>query len=507
MYTFDCTGGGSGGTASQLKRRKDKDTAGDTSASETDKGKKKKKKVVGKKKRRASSSDADSSSAASKYESDWISSSSESESSSSSDSDGVGEKRKKKSKSKANDSASNWHRLNIRWPIEFRPVELLNKKFVNSLSVEELTKLCAFYNETDKLKKKTNTETLSRDRKPRKKKFKKSYDDFQKKLHPARFLRCPISAPAKWWGHSVPKKHPEVFRAISLDFIGADRSISQRVIAEAHDRTSVLTLKHFSTSNVSVQNRPMKEMRKQDCDGATTITDFNWDIPDSIGKVQDAIFNYCALLHNLWPFDPTGIAMLRLLNKYKWMGHVENVKTKVEIISGFFNEALLSNAQRAVNDEVILSFQNQEDLLKEVMVRSGVRPEVPFLSQQKSFGSFGQSNLGQQRNFAQGGYSIPRNKRQGGQQGGQQGGHQGGSQGGHQGATGNGNQAPRPYANINGVSTCRFFNDRTGGRCNNAPAGRDKCKDRSGKEFLHLCNAMNNSGNFCLKPHRNRDHR
>ena len=471
-----------------------------------DKKKKKKKKSGDKKRRRSTSSDSSSSSTASKYESNWSSSSS-SDFSSSSEDDNRGEKRKKKKLRKRTrpGSADNWSRLNLRWPIEFRPDELMDKKYVNSLSVEELTRLCDFYNVTDKLKKRVNTETLSKDRKPRRKKFKSASDDFMKKLHPARFLRSPISAPEKWWGQSVPKKHPEVFRAISLEFIGADRSISQRVIAEVHDRTSVLTIKHFATANVSVVNKPMKEMRRQDGDGATTITDYNWEVPNNVGKIQDAIFNFTALLHNLWPFDPTGIAMLRLLNKYKWMGHVENLKTKVEILNGFFNETLLTNAQRAVNEEVILSFQGQEELLKEIMVRNGVRPEVPFLTHQRGFGDFAQPTQGQQRNFAQN-YQIPKNnkQRQGVQQG-HNGGHQGG--GGAQGVGGGGNQPLRPYANINGVSTCRFFNDRTGARCNNVPVGRDRCKDRSGKEYLHMCNAMTNSGNFCLKPHRNRDHK
>ena len=365
---------------------------------------------------------------------------------------------------------------------------------MNSQSVDELTRLCAFYNETDKLKKKTNAETLSRDRKPRKKKFKKNSDDFMKKLHPARFLRSPITTPDKWWGKNVPKKHPEVYRAISLTFLGADRSISQRVVAKAHDRTSVLTIKHFASANVGITSKPMKEMRRQDNDGASTVTDYCWEVPDNVVKVQDAYFNYCSLLHNLWPFDPSAIMMLRLMNKYKWLGHVDNVKTKVEILNGFFNETLLSNAQRAVNDEVVLSFQGQEELLKELMVRHNIRPEVPFLFQQRSFNSFNQQPQNQSRGFNQG-YQNPKTKqRQGSQQGNQQ-----------PGTSGSNN--PRPYANINGVSTCRYYNDRNGGNCNNTRAGRDKCKDRTGKEYLHLCNATTSAGNFCLKPHKSKDHR
>ena len=446
-----------------------------TSGSETDQRKKQKKK----RKLHVSSSDSSSDT------------SSDSDSSSSSDSSvNKGEKKKGKAKKKRTD---NWHRLNLRYPIEFRPDELLNKSFVNSLSVEELTRLCAFYNETDKLKKKVHAETLSKDRKPRKKKFKAKSDDFQKKLHPARFLRAPITSPEKWWGKNVPKKHPEVYRAISLSFLGADRSISQKVIAEAHDRTSVLTIKHFASANVSIQNKPMKEMRRQDNDGASTVTDYCWEVPDNVVKIQDAFYNYCALIHNLWPFDPTGVMMLRLMNKFNWLGHVEYVKTKVDILNGFFNETLLVNAQRAVNEDVIMSFSEQEELLKELMVKNNVRPEVPFLAQQKTFNNHNQ-NQNQQRQFSQS-YTIPKvRQRQGGQQGGQQGGA-----GAYQAPT-------RPYANINGVSTCRYYNDRNGGACNNTRAGRDRCKDRTGKEYLHLCNATTASG-FCLKPHKNKDHR
>ena len=457
------------------------DTEDATNVEPTKKKKLTKKRKPKKRKQKSSSSDSDSCS------SDSESSDSSNEENSSGDSSSEPATERKKGKKSSIYNPDNWKRLNKRWPIELRPDELLDKAYVNSMTVEALTTLCAFYNETDKVKRKVNVEVLSKDRKPRKKRFKAKSDDCKRTLHPARFLRWPISAPTKWWGANVPKRHKETYRSLPLEFTGTDRVISGKIIAQAHDRTTVLKIKHFASANVSISNRPMKEMRKQDNDGAVVITDFSWESPDTVVKIQEAFYNYLGLLHALWPFDCTAISMIKLMNRYRWLGASESLQARLAILSGFFDEVLENNAQRAVNEQCILSYQDQEEVLKNLMLRNGMRPEVPFLQQQQQHQRNQKANAGSGGNWNN--YSIPKNQQKKPNQ--------------------NQNQQNRQFGapNLNGVVACRHYND--GNRCRNTlTQGGKRCKDSQGREFLHLCSAWSNSNNaWCMKPHRKPDHR
>ena len=391
---------------------------------------------------------------------------------------------KKKLKKSGTYNPDNWKRLNKRWPMESRPEELLDKSHVNSLTVESLTQLVSFYHETEKIKRKVNVETLSKDRKPKKRKFRSKSDDCKKKLHPARFLRQPIISPTKWWGANVPKRHSETYRSLPLEFTGSDRAISGKIIGQAHDRTAVLRIKHFATSNVSISNKPMKEMRKQDSDGAVVITDFAWETPDTVMKIQEAFFNFMGLLHCLWPYDSTAVSMLRLMNRYRWLGNSDNLQTRIVILNGFFDEVLESNAQRAVNSECILSYREQEEILKNLMLRNGIRPEVPFLQMKN------QIQKQNSQNFGSGGtwnsFQTPKNQNR------------------NQKA----NTSKPTGPNVNGVLVCRYYNENQG-RCRNNPSqGNRGCKDKNGREYVHVCSAWSNSNNaWCLKNHKKIEHR
>ena len=134
------------------------------------------------KKRRKTVSSSDSSSVTASDSSASSPETTDSDSSSSVDSNQKINRKSKKTASKSD----NWKRLNKRWPMDSRPEELLDKAYVNSLTVEGLTQLVSFYFETDKLKRKVNVETLSKDKKPKKKRFKAKTDDCKKNLHPAR---------------------------------------------------------------------------------------------------------------------------------------------------------------------------------------------------------------------------------------------------------------------------------------------------------------------------------
>ena len=397
-----------------------------------------------------------------------------------------------------------WKLVKRHYPPDKRPKELSNKKLVRSMNLQELNEITDFFAKAEKLNKISNIETLSKDVKPRKIKFKASYDDSSKKLHPARFQRFPISQPDTWFGASMPKKRQDSFKALPLDFIGCERKVSTKVISWCHDRTHVLELKHFSSANKAISSKPMKEFRRQDEDGAVTLCDLAWETPDSVNKFREAVDNFIGIYYFLWPYDPTGISMARLLNTYDYCSSVENHNKRISILKNWFNDALRINAERAINDCCIQSYQELEALLKQSMTSNGIRPELP-LFRNNDFGSYNTSYQQRGRRNNQGYRQQQPHQQQ--QQPAQQ--HNASQQLSH----GRNQRGPQKmFANVGGVSTCRFYNDETGKVCRNLQTARGcsvPAQNGGGtKEFLHLCNKFNSARQtYCLAAHRRKDHR
>ena len=293
-------------------------------------------------------------------------------------------------------------------------------------------------------------------------------------------------------------------------FIGADRKVSTKVIGWAHDRTHVLSLKHFATENQSIDSKPMKSFQRQDEDGASTLVDLPWDTPDTIKKFRAAIHNYSAVLYFLWPQDPTGLAMLQLMDNFDYCSGAVNQKLRLHILKTWFNDTLRLNAERAINEDSILSFQDQETLLKSIMQQNGVRPVLPIVQQQSfgnnsSYNSNNSSSGNRNNSSSYGNNQQPRYNQQNKNKRTQQG------QQPHQySQKNNSNNQSRPFAQINGISCCRFFNDESGDTCRNRktskgcmiPGNQQGMPDR---EFLHVCNSFKQS--YCFGAHTRKSHR
>ena len=485
---------------SEEKSKKDKEKI---NKKEKKKAKKEKAKKKAKKRKAAKSSSSDSTSSSSS------SSSSSDEDSSENEDD--------------SDQATGinvWKMVEKYYPIDKRPEELMNKKIVKRLKLSDLNDITDFFQKTEKLRNGNNIESLSKDKKPKTKKFKVAKDDCDRRLHPARFCRLPISNPTKWWGKKVPQKRDHSFAALPLDFIGADRKVANKVIGFCHDRTHILTLKHFSSGNLTVASKPLKQIMRQDEDGASTITDMAWETPTNLVQIKEAFKNFDDIYWNLWPYDSTGRSMHRLMLQYDWCRVADHIDVRIDILKTFFDETLRLNAERAINSDCIMSFSEQEILLKDIMVRKGVRPETPFLPQRRSdnqrFSSGSNnpkapSNWGQgkgKRNFQQSSSSnssnqgFPSNSSQLNVS-------QNRSQNQHQGQNQSQNYTG-PYASFQGVPTCRYWNSMNGGSCRNGPDQHDKdaCRDSYKKKFMHLCNHQDPASSvFCLRNHRRRDHK
>jgi len=200
------------------KAGKKRARAASASSSEDEKAKSKKAKA-GRSRRRVPSSSSSSSSSESSSLSD--------SSSSSGSVKGV-----KKGGEKAEEVT--WTLLNDIWPLEERPQKLQDKRYVSQLSWQTLMGLQDRY-EKEMEKKGVGAAIFGKDRKLSKVQFKKKADDCCEKLHPARWLRLPMTAPEKYWG-KVPRAHEQRFRHLQLAHYGAESQINEKVILSLHDR-------------------------------------------------------------------------------------------------------------------------------------------------------------------------------------------------------------------------------------------------------------------------------
>ena len=349
------------------------------------------------------------------------------------------------------------------WPKRMRPEILQKKRNVNRMKFKNLMSLCKAWKDTDSTNRGANTETFAKDVKPPKKKFKAATDDGRKNLHNARFLRQPLDSPKIWW-NKVPTNRPHIFKNMSMDFTGRQNCVAEKTIANLHNRTLALNLKHFNSDNVTVSSKPKKTINNFSEQGMTSIFDFCWDEPSTMLQIQDSILNYCFLNHNLWPLDPTGLQIIGCLTKYRWIAHAPEMKTRTEIITTFFDNVMRINAIRATNRECILSAEEQEETLKRVLIKHGMRPEVPVQEKAK-FQNANQILNQNQRNQSK----KPTQDR-------------------------------RPVPNVNGQQCCWEFNSIDGKKCRNSPTSRG-CKMTDGRELLHVCSAwVPSKKTWCLNP-------
>lgn len=214
--------------------------------------------------------------------------------------------------------------------------------------------------------------------------------------------------------------------------------------------------------------RPVKEIRRADEDGVCTILDNQWENPASLYAIQDAIANYGVLLHHLWPLDMSFHIMNKVLVKYRWVALADSMKTRVEVISQFFNSVLRANSRRAANKEAVLSFSEQETIMKSSMTKNGLTPEFVIQGQPNR-----RNENGKGQKPAQSQTQRPRN-------------------------------SPLYF---NNTKVCSIFNSTDGRDCRSTPTPTG-CKARDGTEYAHVCNRfLPDKKRHCFLTHRRKDHK
>ena len=310
---------------------------------------------------------------------------------------------------------------------------------------------------------------MSRDSLPRSKEYKAQKDDGVKRLHPARWERLPLRDPEEWFP-KIPIKRDHVYKNMQLSFTGSDGCVADRTLTSMHDRTIPLKLKNFMSENATVASKPQRELKKWDEEGFSTVLDYYWECPNNLTSIQEAYVNYMCVLGNIWPFDETAHTMFRLMFKYRWAGAAENLKTRAAILTDFFEKILRSNARNAANKTCVLSFQQQEKILKDALLKHGVRPDIPLPAQSFPPGSSSSSRSNSQKRAPA--------------------------------------QAPMSSRNFqhNGKQACFGFNK---GSCNNrAVAAHGGCEDANQRKFVHLCNVWSSQKqDFCRGKHPGSQHK
>lgn len=379
-----------------------------------------------------------------------------------------------------------WQWLAEEWPYEERPKILRDRKKVAQLTMTELTKMQKNYLLKKRIDEKAKARAkgagkVTRDQPPKPITFLEETDDCKEKLHPARWQRTPLTDPSKWWPRT-PRVRTDVFKAVPLKFMGADNSIANKTLERCHDRTDALLLKHFLSENCNITSRPKQEIRKLNDEGqVVSLTDDAWEAVSNISAAKEAFMNYSTVIYFLFPYDPTPMLLLRIMMRYNWISAVgDNPRQRTLLIESFFNSVLQQNANRAVNDEVVLSFNEMLDLLKNQLRSAHVTTEPPV---SKDYASMkpklqSQNQKQKQHNQPKGQPSSQRSKPSG----------------------------STVYMTADNKLTCYKWNRLDGTDCTQQPS--DIGCMVNGNKYAHRCSAPNPNGpGICGKPHRRRDHK
>ena len=262
-------------------------------------------------------------------------------------------------------SSVGWLYLENDWPLEDRPAILRDKDTVSRMSIQDIESTLKIHLMKTKADKAKAAEKGTKDTPPPLVSFPAGQDNARDTLHPARWQRLPVSKPKDWWPTAITVREP-IYKSLPWKFLGAQHCIAGKTVELAHDRTRALSMKYYLSENANVATRPKQEYKKiNEAGQVANITDDWWEAVSSIAQVKEAVMNFGASMYFLWPADPTPLIVLRLMTKYNWASAAgDDAKVRVAIIKDYFNSALQQNADRAMNEELILSYEEHEDILK-----------------------------------------------------------------------------------------------------------------------------------------------
>ena len=221
--------------------------------------------------------------------------------------------------------------------------------------------------------------------------------------------------------------------------------------------------------------------------------DYDWSKPQTLQHIKGAMNSYGGVLHELFPTDWTYIALMKTLNRYRWISRCPSDEFKRAIITEYFNNVMKANAVRAGQGAPPLSYVEHVAKLVVAMEEYGVDTRVPTITGMEIEHNTAGGSQQASNNAPQFGQGCGRGGRGGRGAGASQRGGRGGGRGGGRVAT------------FNGKGVCRDYNDSTK-QCQRAPSGVG-CKDEAGNWLAHVCNIYNKpAAKYCLAKHPRYEH-
>jgi len=438
------------------KRKKEEQKRRDKGLREKGEKKKKSKRTKGKKDKRPRTPSTTSGSEADSETSDSETSSSEEE---------VVRKKKRKSKM---DRKVHWELVNSMWSLADRPEHLQDRDVVEKMELSEIMTFKDHYmKEAEKMG--SGSALFGRDQDLKKVKVEKGYDDGKKLLHSFRFeMRLPVCAAKKYW-HKLPASRT-VYRHFPMKHLGMEGQVPEKTVVRLHNRHHPITVEMLYKANVG------KEQKKGSED---------WSEPVEVKQIQEALLNYTAVMHHLWPMDYTGLVIQRVLIEARW-GEIagQDDKLRVQLLKRFFNETMRDNSGRAVRGEPPMEYEDAKARWMRV-----VEDMIPGM------GPFGMGSRARQL----GGQQL-----QPTQVASRGGGTSARARPGAARGTGRGAHVPvgtgRQSATVGGLMVCFFYNNTSG--CSRPQPKADICTDQYNNNYAHVCNHMDKATNrFCLQKH------
>jgi hypothetical protein len=185
------------------------------------------------------------------------------------------------------------------YPLEDRTPALQKKSVVGRYSLDVLMKYQARLDEKEK-KENLGEEVFAKDARYPKTKYKKMSDDGKKKLHTARWNRLPLVPPQKYYG-KTPKKRNAVIRNFPMEHYGITGQIPEATVGHLHNRSVKVALDSFCKATYKQARAGEKAGKYAD-----------------LFQLMEGIVNYSILLQAIWPYDYTGLVMLKVLCEARW---------------------------------------------------------------------------------------------------------------------------------------------------------------------------------------------
>lgn len=285
----------------------------------------------------------------------------------------------------------------------------------------------------------------------------------------------PICDRSNFWKRT-PVERIEKYKALDLKSVGAECQVSEKAILKLHDRKEILQLKYFSSCNSSVSRGPMVETKVKNGGVVSTIADYNWSPISSLKNLQDSIINFGLVNQMLYPYDQTGYILLKLYNSFHWIPMCPENR-RIQLISDHFNMVSEANASRACRQEAPCDYDEVEKLFKKLLENHNLPSNPVSAAEWSKFQTDQKSS-----NWPKNAHQKPSTS---------------------QGFTGNSNASP---IGPGGKFICYDYNNR-GTICNRQKV-KGGCKDRTGKEFAHICLFFNKATkNYCFANHSRVEHR